>query len=188
VDIRFERGVVGANGGNIRVGVPNSDAAAIARMSEGRFVPEDFGLQSIASNPQLHGLWTDSLQNAAAWGGKQNAYQKYLTIIEQGGTPTGPQLSNAVSTVQGYFSRSAQKLGIELPAGDIHHWNFNKSLFADQVFDPRNLFPTTGRIQHNSLHLNVGSGNGVDFRAPMLPGSELKFDSSYYPLPPNYFK
>lgn len=157
-------------------------------MSEGRFIPDDFNLKSIASDQQLHGLWTESLQNAASWGGKQNAYQKYLSIIEQGGTPTGSQLSKAFSTTQGYFRRSAQKQGIELPAGDIHHWNFNKSLFADQVFDPRNLFPTTGKMQHNSLHLNVGSGNGIDFKAPIIPESKLNFDSSFYPLPSNYFK
>ena len=61
-------------------------------------------------------------------------------------------------------------------------------MFAEQVFDPRNLFPTTNKLQHNTLHLNVGSGNGFDFKAPILPQSELLFDSSYYPLPLNYFK
>jgi hypothetical protein len=161
---------------------------AVQRMSEGYFIPSDFGLKSIESNTQLHGLWTDSLKNAASWGGKkQNAYQKYLQILDNGGSPTGKELSKAFSTVQGYYSRGAQKQGIGLLGGDIHHWNFNKSLFSDQVFDPRNLFPTVNKIQHNSLHLNVGSGNGIDFTSPIIPESILNIDSSFYPLPVNYF-
>jgi hypothetical protein len=58
-----------------------SDVDAIKRMSEGKFTPEDFGVSSIASDPKLHALWTQSLQSAAAWSGKQNAYQKYLQIL-----------------------------------------------------------------------------------------------------------
>lgn len=175
---------------NTKSKVPNNsidDLAAINRMSEGRFIPDDFGVTSIASDPKLHGLWTESLQKATSWGGKKNAYQKYLQIIDQGGTPSGKQLSNAFSTVQGYFSRGAQKADIALPAGDIHHWNFNKSVFSEQVFDPRNLFPTNSKIQHNSMHLNLGPGNGIDYNGPIIPTSELKFDSSFYPLPPSFF-
>lgn len=156
-------------------------------MSEGRFIPEDFGVSSIASDPKLHSLWTESLQNASSWGGRQNAYQKYLQIVDQGGTPTGKELSNAFSTVQGYFRRGADRAGVDIPAGDIHHWNFNKSTFSDQVFDPRNLFPTNSKIQHNSMHLNLGPGNGIDYNGPIIPTSELKFDSSFYPLPPGFF-
>jgi hypothetical protein len=167
--------------------VPDNEATAIARMSEGRFIPEDFGVSSIASDPKLHSLWTESLQNASSWGGRRNAYQKYLQIVEQGGTPNGKELSNAFKTVRDYYSRGAGRVGIEIPAGDIHHWNFNKTTFSDQVFDPRNLFPTNSKIQHDSMHLNLGAGNGFDYNGPIIPASELKFESSFYPLPPEYF-
>jgi hypothetical protein len=74
-----------------------------------------------------------------------------------------------------------------LPAGDIHHWNFSKIAFSEQVFDPRNLFPTVHKIQHDSMHLHVGAGRGIDYNGPVIPGSELKFDSSFYPLPDDFY-
>jgi len=75
-----------------------------------------------------------------------------------------------------------------VPSGDIHHWNFSKSTFQSQVFDPRNLFPTKYSLQHNTVHMNVGIGNGVDYRGPTRRDSAIEFDDSYYPLPEDYFK
>ena len=80
----------------------------------------------------------------------------------------------------------AEKEGVSIPGGDIHHWNFNKADYPSQVFDPRNLFPTNSRIQHDTVHFFTASGEGFDYASPTLPGSVLEFNSSHYPLPENY--
>jgi hypothetical protein len=163
------------------------DAATAARYVNGEFHPSDFGLNSIADDPQLHDLWTNAQKSAQSWNGRPNAYQRLLASIENGATLTGDELSNAFSTVRGYYNRAAELRGVDLLNGDIHHWNFNKAEYPDQVFDPRNLFPTKDDIQHSTVHYFVGSGNGFSYAKPTLPNSVLRFDSSYYPLPTRYF-
>jgi hypothetical protein len=121
----------------------------------------------------------NALKEAQNWGGKDNHFQKYLKKVRNGETPTGKELSEAFSTIQGYFRRSVDRAGVDLPDGDIHHWNFSKSVYSDMVFDPRNLFPTMNKSQHNSMHLYIGPGNGIDYNGPILPTSELKFDTPF---------
>ena len=85
------------------------------------------------------------------------------------------------------LNRKAKKAGVDLPGGDIHHWNFNKSAYSGQVFDPRNLFPTKSKMQHNSMHLSLGPGNGIDYNGPIISTSKLKIESSFFPLPSGFF-
>lgn len=168
--------------------VHNTQQYGLGAPTKAGFEPSDFGLTSIADNPTYHRLWTDALSKAAAWGGRKNAYQKLLMKIEAGDEVSGKELSKAFGTVRGYFQRLAKEEGIDIPAGDIHHWNFSKSNYPRQVLDPRNLFPTRSDIQHKTVHFHVGNGKSVDFNAPTRADSVLKFDDTYYPLPANYFK
>jgi hypothetical protein len=79
-------------------------------------------------------------------------------------------------------AQHAQGNLLDIPAGPVHHWNYNKGDFADQIFDPRNLYPTRNRDHHiNEIHKQTTSGHITN--DPIRTELVIPFDDSYFPLP-----
>lgn len=143
--------------------------------------PSDYGVSSIATNPRLHAIWEDSMRKAAAsrFG---NAYTKYLNKLESGEPLTGDELSAAFGTVNKLFLANARKDGYNMD--EVHHWNYSKSDYPDQVFDPNNLFPLTSRDLHTQIHQQTTSDTSRPWRGPIGQDSTIPMDSSSYTLAP----
>lgn len=156
------------------------------RMNRGVFEPKDFNLTSIANINELHLMWTQAMKNAAN-NKTSNAYQEHLRLLQLGDRVSSSHLRDSFNTVKRYYKNLLKKNSIEVGSGDIHHWNFSKSFYPNQILDPRNLFHTNSKIQHQTVHFFTGQGNKFDFVGPIQKGSEINIDESYFELPVDYF-
>lgn len=111
---------------------------------------------------------------------RANAYQKYLEKLESGEPLTPDELSDAFGAVNKRFTANARESGYDI--AEVHHWNYPKSDYPDQVFDPRNLFPLDSRGAHTLIHQETTSDPSAPWAGPIAPGSQIPIDSSYYPL------
>jgi filamentous hemagglutinin len=141
--------------------------------------PSDYKISSIADDPRLHALWEDALRDTAA-SARGNAYTRYLARLENGAPSSGEELSAAFGSANKSFLSVAREAGYDI--AEVHHWNYSKADYPDQVFDPRNLFPVDSRGLHTIIHQDTTSDPGDPWGGPVSPNSELPMDSSYYPL------
>jgi RHS repeat-associated protein len=135
---------------------------------------------SIADDPELHRLWEEAMKKTAEEG-KDNGYTRLLGKLERGEQPTGKDLSAGFKSVNDNFLGSAREAGYDI--AQVHHWNFPKSAYPDQVFDPRNLVPTGSRAEHESYH-DATSGSTSKWSGPIAPENVKDIDGSAYPLAP----
>ncbi|HVF51414.1 MAG TPA: Ig-like domain-containing protein [Pyrinomonadaceae bacterium] len=142
--------------------------------------PVDFGLETIADNPQLHRMWEDSLK-AVSQPGFNNAYTRYLQKLEAGEALTQLELVNAFNYVRSKFLDQAKAAGHQIAA--LHHWNFGKTRFPNQLVDPRNLVPVPEGAIHRLIHRLTSSGTNYT-KDPIAPIHQMLIDTSVYPLAP----
>jgi len=126
----------------------------------GGFQPSDFDLTAIADNPKQARAFQQALKERAAEPG-DNAYKDYLATREAGRTPTQKQCEDAWKSVRSKYKTLAEKEGVNMDGVEIHHWNFNKGDYPNQVFDSRNLFHTPDRNtswnSHTVIHRSTTS-------------------------------
>ena len=152
--------------------------------------PETFNISNLTENKEVHALFIDALKSKAAGKG---AYARYLNHLESGLTPEQvykmdkPLVTSAFGQVSAKYTsmlREQHALGnlLEIPDGPLHHWNYNKGNFPDQIFEPRNLYPTKDMNQHiNEVHALTTSGHIT--KSPINPELVIEIDTSYFPLP-----
>lgn len=128
--------------------------------------PGDVGLKTIAGDSKLLGHWNDAMR-AAAKG--DNGYSRYLTALDNGSQVTKAELNDAFKAVNARFLESARASGYDI--AQVHHWNFPKEQFAQQIVDARHLVPVDSRAVHEALH-QVTTG-GSKWAGPINPINEI---------------
>jgi hypothetical protein len=76
---------------------------------------------------------------SAANSSRPNGYTRYLHALERGDTITKSMMDEAFQAVNSRFLESYRAAGNQAYA--VHHWNFDRNTFPNQVLDPRNLVP-----------------------------------------------
>ena len=127
---------------------------------ERAITPNSLGVKMIADNSDLLKIWNDNLRHLAKAETKEaKAFQKYLRNLENGVPMTNKELGAVWKKVRARFGRQAKKNGMELPKGDeIHHWNYNKADFPEQLTNPNNLSEPISRDFHQQIHEATQSG------------------------------
>ena len=89
-------------------------------------------------------LWTQA-EARAANSPRMNAYRRWQAAVQDGSVSnwTSPQLDEAFAVVRGHYMKMANARGLDVAT--IHHWNWNKNLYPEQIVDPRNLVPVYGK-------------------------------------------
>jgi filamentous hemagglutinin len=155
-------------------------AGMYRRWREEGVSPQELGLNgSIADDPVLHRLFEDAMRSAAS-SRRNNKYKELLRIYERGDVPSQEELQLAWDTVSGKFITSARRLNYTI--AEVHHWNFPKHQFPLQVFDPRNLYITSTRAQHELLHRLTTFARRL-WNGPVDETSRMVFDDVYYLAP-----
>jgi hypothetical protein len=139
--------------------------------------PRAFGLKSIAEDPVLIQLWEEALRNTVANARGGNAY---TALLESPSVATADELSKAFQAVSKNFRQLAREAGYEM-GGPIHHWNFSKAAYPNQVFDPRNLFPTRSFEQHKAIHQLMSSSDDIWY-GPIVPDEAIEIEYVGHPL------
>jgi hypothetical protein len=126
-------------------------------------------------------MWTDSLRSAAS-STRANGYTRYLQALEKGETVTPKMLEDAFNAVNSRFLETARAAGHDI--AQVHHWNFNKANFAEQIVDPRHLVPTPSRAVHEQIHRATTSDPTNIWRGPIAPEHVIPVPGGTTPLPP----
>jgi hypothetical protein len=103
-------------------------------------------------------MWNNALRGAAS-SARENGYQRYLRAIERGDALTQGILEDAFGAVNSRFMREAREAGENI--AQVHHWNYPKSSFSDQIVDPRHLVPVDSRTAHEGLHRATSSTTDI---------------------------
>lgn len=113
--------------------------------------------------------------------GHDNAFTRYLDAAANGELSelSKTELDAAFGAVRSEFTALLSERGLETRY-DIHHWNFNRPNYPDQLVHPRNLFITNGRYQHDSLHQTLTDGR--PYRDPINPVHRVLFPTNSYPV------
>jgi RHS repeat-associated protein len=134
--------------------------------------PEEYGISSIAEQPELLKLWEQALEKTGEEG-KDNAYTRLQEMIANGEEPTNADLAAAFGAVNKKFLELARAADPDCDIAQVHHWNYPKSDYPDQVFDPNNLFPVDSRALHEQIHQDTTSNPSKPWAGPISPDSEL---------------
>ncbi len=131
--------------------------------------PSDFGLAYIADDAELLGMWNQALRESAA-PGMNNAYTRYLAAIEDGTVASwsSSELSQAFGAVNTRFMAAARGAGYDVAT--VHHWNYPKSMYWQQIVDPRQLVPLPGQAQLRGGYLPLHQG-GLHPLTTGVPGN-----------------
>ncbi|MDO7135920.1 hypothetical protein [Algibacter lectus] len=86
------------------------------------------------------------------------SFQKYLKNLENGIPMTNKELGKVWKNVRSRFTRQAKKNNVDLPDGQIHHWNYNKADFPELLTNPKNLTEPLTRDLHQILHEATQTG------------------------------
>ncbi len=119
---------------------------------------------------------------AAAESPRSNAYKDLLAALERGETPTKKMLDDAFKVVNGKFLESYRAAGNEAVA--VHHWNYSRNDFPNQVFDPRNLVPVPNKATHEAIHRATTSNPAKIWEAPTDPQHVIPIPRIETPLAP----
>jgi hypothetical protein len=89
-------------------------------------------------------------------------------------------LEGAWKSVNSRFLPAARELGYEI--AQVHHWNFPKHAHALRVFDPRTLFASRTRVQHEWFHRMTTFARNF-WIGPVDEASRMVLDDAYYLAP-----
>jgi hypothetical protein len=111
--------------------------------------PSDFpnsGLRGpMIADDELHlAMWLRA-EAKLARSAEDNIYKEWQAAVKDGTVATwnNKELGQVFAAVRKEYFEEARALGIDIAT--IHHWNYNKNLYPEQVVDPRNLMPIYGR-------------------------------------------
>ncbi len=136
--------------------------------------PADFGVSMLADNPELLKIWNDTLKKIAS-SKRNNKYKEYLQNLENGVEMSNTELSNTYKYVRQVFKEQAESAGHVID-GELHHWNFPKNEFPDQITNPKNLTEPIDRATHEAIHDATSSGTNK-FVDPINPMHELPINN-----------
>jgi hypothetical protein len=172
-------------------------AGGVRLMNRG-LQPRDFPDQGfrgpmIADDPAHLELWLQA-EAKAAGSARDNIYKRWLAAVKDGTVSnwSSSDLQKVYKSLWDEYKVLARAQGIDVAT--IHHWNFNKDLYPEQVVDPRNLMPVYGQARmsggdhpahQHGLHPLMSSGHPT--RDPIDPIHELPLYNYNVPRPnPDY--
>jgi len=135
-----------------------------------------FQMEGIADNPRMNSLWNGAVDSFLV-SRRDNVVRRY----NDGRLRASETVEDVFDAVKARFKDHADTAGVALPEGPIHHWNWNKADFPNQVITPENLFFVPDRL-HNANNLGLGP-NGVH-QTLQSPG----FHPTVDPIPPAYIR
>lgn len=164
---------------------PGEDGKAYEKGEGNAITPESFGIKTIADNPELLEVWNDTLRKLAN-SKFDNAYKRYLNNLEQGKHMNNEYLGDVWKYVRSSFKTNAEGLGFKID-GEIHHWNYNKETFPEQIANPRNITEPIGRDLHQEIHQTTTSDPSNIWKGPIKPEYQIDIDHSIYTPPKHNF-
>ncbi|MEJ3750095.1 DUF4157 domain-containing protein [Actinomycetes bacterium KLBMP 9797] len=156
-------------------------AGGVMHMGRG-LRPTDFvGLTRIADDAELLTMWNQALRESAR-PGLNNAYTRYLAAIQDGTVTTwsSRDLGEAFGVVNQRFLAAARGAGHDIAT--VHHWNYPKDMYWQQIVDPRQLVPVPGQaalrggyhpLHQGGLHPLTTGVPGNPTGGPVAPVHEL---------------
>ncbi len=161
--------------GMIRHANQKFNAVVKGKLFERVTLENRFGLQSIYDNPVWRALWEQAKENLRK---SETRAGEHLRNYENGNrgkinpdNKKSPSFERkAFDAVRNEFKKLAEKQGIEVSEGPIHHHNWKIEQFSDNATNPKNLYPTENRTQHAEIHKEHSSGHST--RDPINPAHE----------------
>ncbi|MBB5623884.1 hypothetical protein HDE69_004972 [Pedobacter cryoconitis] len=141
-----------------------------------RLTPASFGVRMLADNPELLKIWNDTLRTLAS-SKRSNVFKKYLDNLEKGIPMTNKELEGTFNYVRESFKKNAEAAGHKID-GEIHHWNYSKSAYPEQITNPRNLTEPIDRPKHTDIHKQTSSNESKPWYGPIKPEHEIPINSS----------
>jgi len=138
--------------------------------------PNDFGYETLSRNPDMLRAFNAALKKLAS-SKRNNLYKEYLSNLENGTAMNNKYLSRVWDLVRGEFKKEATKRGITVDEGEIHHWNYPKYEYPDQVANPDNLVQPVDRANHEAMHEQTTSNPLQKWEGPIDPRHELPINS-----------
>ncbi len=156
---------------------PNASVAEVRQsiLRVRGFKPADFGVKTLAEKPELLKIWNDNLKKLAS-SSRSNKFKRYLEKLENRTQMTNDELAETFSYVRQRFRIEAEKVGLKIE-GEIHHWNYPKSNYPDQITNPSNLTEPVSREIHELIHDATSSGNNK-FVDPIAPEHVIPINST----------
>ncbi|MBU2706332.1 hypothetical protein KCM76_10060, partial [Zooshikella marina] len=169
--------------------VLNNTTSLSVRPAASGVSPANFNSFSLASRQDTLDLWNQALKSKAfSSHPKGNAYQDFLRQLESGVEIYNIDkglLEDAFGAVSAKYTsllRAKHRQGLMLDVGDgpVHHWNYNKILYPQDLVDPRNLIMTRNRSHHMEIHRATTSGHIT--KSPASPEHIREIDSYANPI------
>jgi hypothetical protein len=154
--------------------------AEVAPAAQAGLRPSNFGLRTIAEDPAALRMWNEAMRSAAN-ASRPNGYTRYLQAVDRGDPISKQMLDEAFQAVNSRFLESYRGAGNQAYA--VHHWNFNRNVFPDQVLDPRNLVPVPNRAVHEAIHRATSSTMDI-WGGPISPLHQIPIPDVSIPLAP----
>ncbi|WP_289064380.1 hypothetical protein [uncultured Zobellia sp.] len=142
--------------------------------------PKDLGVPMIADNPQLLKIWNDLLKKKAN-SKFDNEFKRYLKKLENGDVMDSEYLSKVYGQLRTEFGKDAKKLGYDFTDKEIHHWNFPKEKYPEQITNPKNLTEPIDRDFHEQIHDELHDPNSLGrnkWDKEIKAENEIKINSS----------
>ncbi|MEX2500634.1 MAG: DUF4157 domain-containing protein [Wenzhouxiangellaceae bacterium] len=154
--------------------------------------PTDFGNAgfvggTLADDAQHLRLWLQA-EKALATSPKDNIYKRWLIAVQDGSVAnwSSSELHKVYAAMWDKYKVAARAEGIDVAT--LHHWNYNKSQYPNQIVDPRNLMPIYGQSRlaggHHPAHqggVHPLTSSGHPTRDPVSPVHELPLENYNVP-------
>ncbi|MET4083681.1 hypothetical protein ABIB40_003653 [Pedobacter sp. UYP30] len=141
-----------------------------------RLTPSSFGIRMLADNPELLKIWNDTLRKLSS-SSRTNVFKAYLKNIENGVPMTNLELQRTFKYVRETFKKNAESAGHVID-GEVHHWNYSKSTYPEQITNPKNLTEPIDRATHTNVHQQTTSNPSKPWEGPINPEHEIPINSS----------
>ena len=148
------------------------------RIASEKLTPSSFGHSTIVENPEMLSMWNEALKSAHS-AKRENGYTRYLEALGRGEKPNNAMLERAFQTVNDRFVASARAAGHDI--AEVHHWNFGKLDYPEQIVDPRHLVPVPTRAAHFELH-KATSGTTNYWVGPIAAQHRIEIPNWFTPL------
>ncbi|MGI8789236.1 MAG: hypothetical protein ACR2HG_15965 [Pyrinomonadaceae bacterium] len=132
----------------------------------------------LSENPELLRIWNETLQELAN-SRRANMYKRYLSNLENGVPMDNKFLEDTFGYVRQRFKNNAEKAGHTID-GEIHHWNYPKNQYPDQIVNPRNLTEPIDRATHQRIYEATSGGNNM-WQGPIESTHELPVNDHPFP-------
>lgn len=130
----------------------------------------------LSDDPKPLKLWNETLKKMAA-SKRNNLYKKYWDNLEKGVKMSNKELSDIWKYVRRQFKKEAKDADHKIQE-EMHHWNYPKVKYPEQIANPKNITEPINRPIHESIHTHTTSNPLNKWKGPIDSQYEININST----------